>query len=134
MPVAILALGLMAATMRLTRSAMLDVLDSEYIKLARATGVPERTVIWKHALRNAALPVVTVWGLQIGRLLSGAVVIEMIFAWPGVGRLTLQSISARDYPVVQVAVLITACTVVLANFLVDILYVYIDPRIKLGAR
>ena len=119
-----------ASIMRLTRSAMLDVLNRDYITLARTKGMPERTVILKHAFRNAMIPVLTILGLRIGTLLAGSVIVETIFAWPGVGRLIIQAIAVSDYPVVQGAILLIATTVVLANFLTDLLYMVIDPRIR----
>ena len=121
-----------AGMIRLLRSGMLDVLDSEYIKLARSKGLPERMVVWKHALRNAAIPLVTIMAIQIARLASGAVVVETIFAWPGVGRLTLQALNARDYPVMETAVFLTSSMILMANFLADIMYAVIDPRIRLS--
>ena len=119
-----------AAHMRLMRSSMLDVLGSEYVKLARLKGLPEALVISKHALKNALIPVVTVVGLQYGFLLGGAVVTETIFAWPGVGRLAITAILQRDYPVVQGCVLLVAVVFVLINLLVDVLYGWLDPRIR----
>jgi peptide/nickel transport system permease protein len=130
MPAFALGWYLMAALTRMSRSAMLDVLDSEYIKMARIKGVPEVWVILKHALRNAAIPVVTLSAMQFVALLGGTAIIEMIFNWPGVGKLIVDAIFARDYPVVQTIVLITSSMVVFANLLVDILYGYIDPRIR----
>jgi len=119
-----------ASITRLTRSAMLDVLDSEYIKMARIKGVPERFVIIKHAFKNAMIPVVTVASLQFITLLNGTVITETVFNWPGVGRLVVDSIFARDYPMVQTVVLIASCLFVFTNLAVDILYAYIDPRIR----
>ncbi len=119
----------MARIARLTRSGMLEVLGQEYIRTARAKGVRDLTVILKHALKNAAIPVITVIGLDLGTLLGGAVITETIFAWPGVGRLAIQAIANRDYPVVQAAVFILAAIFVLINFLVDVLYSYVDPRV-----
>lgn len=119
-----------AAITRLTRSAMLDVLDSEYVKMARSKGVPEVIVILKHALKNAAIPVVTMLGLQISALLYGAVITETIFAWPGMGRLAVDSIVARDFPVIQAVVLVGSSIYVFVNLFVDILYAYLDPRIR----
>ena len=119
-----------AAQARLTRSSMLDVLGAEYIKLARIKGVPEIMVILKHALKNALLPVLTMSALNFVRLLGGAIITEVVFAWPGVGRLIVDSIFARDYPVVQVCVLIFSVLFVATNLVVDILYAYIDPRIR----
>lgn len=119
----------MARIARLTRSGMLEVLGQEYIRTARAKGVHGLRVILKHALKNAAIPVITVIGLDLGTLLGGAVITETIFAWPGVGRLAVQAIANRDYPVVQAAVFVLAAIFVLINFLVDVLYSYVDPRV-----
>jgi len=119
----------MARIARLTRSGMLEVLGQEYVRTARAKGLAERRIILKHALKNAAIPVITVIGLDLGTLLGGAVITETIFAWPGVGRLAVQAIANRDYPVVQSAVFVLASIFVLINFLVDILYTYVDPRV-----
>ncbi len=109
---------------------MLDVLRQDYVRTARAKGLRESVVIYKHALRNALIPVVTIIGLQIGGFLGGSVVVETVFAWPGVGRYLVQSILGRDFPVVQAAVLFVAATFVLVNILVDILYGVLDPRVK----
>ncbi|MBO8127317.1 MAG: ABC transporter permease [Firmicutes bacterium] len=127
-----LALGTipMAIIARMTRSSMLEVLKQDYIRTARAKGVSQRLVIYKHALRNALIPVVTVVGLQFGLLLGGAVLTETIFSWPGVGRLIYDAIMARDFPVVQSTILVIATTFVFINLLVDITYAYLDPRIK----
>ena len=119
-----------AAITRLTRSSMLNVLDSDFIKMTRSKGLPERLVIWKHALKNASIPVINLAGLQIAALLYGAVVTETVFAWPGLGRLAVQSITNRDFPVIQGIVLIGACLYVFMNLFVDILAAYIDPRIR----
>ncbi len=119
-----------AVVTRLTRSSMLDVLDSEYIKLARAKGLSEAAVIFKHALRNASIPIITVLGLQLGLLLSGSVVVETIFNWPGIGRLAVDAIFAADYTVVQGVVLFGAIAFVLINLGVDLLYAVLDPRIR----
>lgn len=118
-----------ASVLRLTRSAMLDVLDSEYIKMARIKGVNEWHVIWRHAFRNAAIPVVTIAGLQLAALLTGAVVTESIFAWPGIGDLIVSAANGRDFPLVQTIALLAAVAFVGVNIFVDILYGYIDPRI-----
>jgi ABC-type dipeptide/oligopeptide/nickel transport system permease component len=119
-----------AATLaRLIRSSMLEVLNADYIRTARAKGLRERVVLVRHALRNALIPVVTLAGLQIGFLLGGAVIVEVVFSWPGVGRLVVDSIGFRDYPIVQAAVTILAVFLILANLLVDLLYAVIDPRI-----
>lgn len=119
-----------ASITRLTRSALLDVLNSDFVTMARAKGLPRRTVIFKHALRNALIPVVTILGLRIGTLISGSVIVETIFAWPGVGRLIIQAINVSDFPVVQAAVTLTATAVILANLLTDIAYMLVDPRIR----
>ena len=119
-----------AAFMRLTRSSMLEVLESDYVRLARVKGNPEHVVVLKHAFRNAVIPLVTFAGLNLGALLGGAVVIESIFAWPGVGQLMISAIGARDYPTVQAAVLITASLFIAINLAVDLLYGVLDPRIR----
>jgi peptide/nickel transport system permease protein len=112
---------------------MLEVLDSEYIKLAKAKGLPQRVVIWKHALRNGLIPVVTFAGISLVGLLNGSVAIEAVFAWPGVGRLIYQGIVGRDYPLVQGSLLLVGFMVVVMSVLVDILYSRIDPRIRLAS-
>lgn len=119
-----------AALTRLTRSAMLEVLDAEYIKLARVKGVSEPWVVWKHAFRNAAIVPITYFGVLAGSLLTGSVVIETVFAWPGTGLLAIDAIRGRDFPVIQSVVLFFAVFFLVANFLVDILYAVIDPRIR----
>ena len=119
-----------AANLRLVRSAMLEVLDSEYIKLARAKGVPERTIIWKHALRNAMIPPLTFAGVTLGAMVSGSLVAETVFAWPGLGQLAVQAMQSADYPMLQGVVMIFTLIFVLAALLVDILYAYINPRIR----
>jgi len=119
-----------ASLARLTRTSMLEVLGQNFVTTARAKGLSERSVILAHVLKNAAVPVVTLIGLQFGTLLGGAVVTETIFAWPGVGRLAVQSIFVRDYPVVQAGVLVLALTFVALNLLVDLLYGWLDPRIR----
>jgi len=130
LPAVALGATAMAAIARMARSTMLDVLGLEFIRTARAKGLAERRVVSRHALRNALLPVVTLVGLQLGLLLSGAVLTETIFALPGLGRLAITSVLARDYPMVQGVVLIAAAVFVLANLLVDVLYAYLDPRIR----
>jgi ABC-type dipeptide/oligopeptide/nickel transport system permease component len=130
LPAATLATTSIAITSRLTRSGMLDVLGREYVTTARAKGLPPVSVVTKHALKNALIPVVTVVGLQYGFLLGGAVVTETIFAWPGVGRLAMSAILQRDYPVVQGCVLLVAVLFVMVNLLVDLLYGWLDPRIR----
>ncbi len=124
-----LSLGSIAVVTRLSRSALLEVLSQDYIRTARAKGLKEGAVILRHGFKNALLPVITVYGLQIGGLLSGAVVTETVFAWPGIGRLALSAIQGRDFPVVQGCLLIVAAIFVLVNLLVDILYALVDPRI-----
>lgn len=126
-----LTLGMASAGLiaRITRSSMLDVLKQDYITTARAKGLAERFVVYKHALKNALIPVVTVMGLQFGILLGGAVLTETVFAWPGIGRLLVDSILRRDYPVVQATVMLMAFVFVLINLVVDIIYAFLDPRI-----
>jgi peptide/nickel transport system permease protein len=119
-----------AAILRLTRSAMLEVLGSDYIKFARLKGLPEPVVLWKHGLRNALLPVVTFAVLLFVQFLGGAVVTETVFAWPGLGRLILESITTRDYPIVQAGVLVLSALYLTGNLLVDLLYSYLNPRIR----
>ncbi len=119
-----------AANMRLVRSAMLDVLDSEYIKLARAKGVSTTSLIWKHALRNAMIPPLTFAGVTLGNLVAGSITTELVFAWPGLGLLAIQSTLVSDYPVLQGVVIMFTLLYVAAAFLVDVTYAYIDPRIR----
>jgi peptide/nickel transport system permease protein len=119
-----------AGILRLLRSSMLDVLDQEYIKFARLTGVPDRVVIWKHALRNALLPVLTFVGFSYGILIAGAIATETVFAWPGMGRLAYDSILNRDFPVLQAITLVWSAIIIAINFMVDILYGVLDPRIR----
>jgi len=127
-----IALGffIMALVARMTRSTMLEVLDEDYVRTARAKGASERRVVYKHALRNAFIPVLTVIGLQFGNLLGGAVLTETVFAWPGIGRLLVDSIFSRDFPMVQGIVLVYAVMLVVVNLIVDLLYTWIDPRIS----
>ena len=120
----------MASIARLTRSAVLEVLRADYIRTARAKGVREALVVVKHTLKNAAVPIVTITGLQFGTLLGGAVVTETVFAWPGIGRLAIQSIYNRDYPVVQCTVFVSAVLFIVINFFVDLLYGLLDPRVR----
>ncbi|MDR7476649.1 MAG: ABC transporter permease, partial [Armatimonadota bacterium] len=119
-----------AIVARMTRSSMLEVLGQDYIRTARAKGLAERVVVNRHALRNALIPVVTVLGLQLGTLLSGAVLTETVFAWPGIGRLLVDAVLARDYPIIQGATLLIAATFVALNLAVDLLYGLLDPRIR----
>lgn len=132
LPATALATIPMAVIARMTRSSMLEVLSDDYIRTARAKGLAPKRVIGIHALRNALIPVVTVIGLQVGTLFAGAILTETIFAWPGIGKWLLESISRRDYPVVQGGILLVATTVILVNLSVDILYGVIDPRIRRG--
>jgi peptide/nickel transport system permease protein len=133
LPALTLASYPMAAMARLVRSGMLEVLDADYVRTARAKGLPERWVVLKHTLKNAAMPIVTVVGLQFGLLLGGAIVCEMIFAWPGVGRLMIFAIYNRDFPLVEAAVFVMAMVFILANLLVDLCYAWLDPRVKVRA-
>ena len=130
-----LALGLfeMVAIMRLTRSGMIEVLDTDFIRTARAKGLSERVVIGRHAVRHALLPVVTMLGLSLGRLIGGSVIIEMVFAWPGVGRLIIDSIFKNDFPMVQASIIVLAASIALVNLFVDVSYRLIDPRIRAGS-
>ena len=120
------------AIMRLTRSAMLEVLESEYVKFARIKGLPEWKVVWKHALKNALLPVVTFSVLLFAEMIAGAIVTETVFAWPGVGQLLITSVNTRDFPMVQATVLLLAALFVLGNFAVDVLYAWLNPKIRYG--
>ena len=132
MPVIAVGWFQVAAIMRLVRSAMLDNLDSEYIKLARIKGLAEWKVIWKHCLRNAFIPALTYFGVTAGVFITGAVIIETVFAWPGVGQLAVEATVSRDFQVLQAVVVLGAVGFVLLNLLVDILYGYLDPRIRLA--
>jgi peptide/nickel transport system permease protein len=130
MPAFTLGFGMAALLARVTRSSMLEVLGQDYIRTAQAKGLPERTVVYRHALRNAFIPILTVLGVQFGYLLGGSVIVETIFSWPGIGRLAVNSILNRDLPVVQGTVLVFTLIFILTNLLVDILYAAIDPRIQ----
>jgi len=130
LPTVTLGTGLAAVVMRYTRSAMLEVVRQEYIKTARIKGLPERMIIAKHALKNALMPIVTIIGLQTAYLLGGVVIIEQIFDWPGIGKLMLNAVYQRDYPLVQGVILVIAVLFVLINLVVDILYAYLNPRIR----
>lgn len=132
LPATTLAIYSAARIMRLTRAAVLDVLHQDYIRLARAKGLGEGKVLIKHALRNASIPIVTIIGLQFGGLLGGAVITETVFAWPGVGRLAVNAVQQRDFPVVQAVTVVIALAFSLINLAVDILYVRLNPRIRLG--
>ncbi|MCD6210562.1 MAG: ABC transporter permease, partial [Methanophagales archaeon] len=130
LPTITLGTSMAAITTRLTRSSMLDVLNQDYIVMAKAKGLDARTILLKHALKNAMLPVITFVGLQLGFLLGGAVIVETIFAWPGIGKLLVDSIYARDFALVQGCVLFIAVIFALSNLAVDIIYAYLDPRIR----
>ena len=119
-----------AGILRLLRSSMLDVMDSEYVKMARMKGVPEAWVIGKHVLKNAVIPVITFAGMQFAIMLTAAVVVETIFAWPGLGRLAYEAIIDRDFPLIRGIILTVAVIVVFVNLVVDILYAYVDPRVR----
>ena len=130
LPAITLAAGLSAVLTRITRSSMLDVLAQEFIKVSRAKGLPEQQVVYRHALPNAAIPIVTVIGLQFGYLLGGAVIVEQVFSLPGVGNLVVNATLERNYPVVQSAVLVVALMFILVNIVTDMLYAYLNPRIR----
>lgn len=130
LPAFTLGWWLVAGIMRLLRSSLIEVLDSEFVKLARIKGLSEDRVVWKHALRNALIPVVTLGGIYMAILITAAILVETVFAWPGVGRLVYESIVFRDFPVVQAVVLMTAGFVIVTSLVVDILYAYLDPRIR----
>lgn len=133
LPALTLASGLAAILTRMTRASLLEVLSEDFVRTARAKGLPERSVILRHALKAALLPVVTVVGLQLGSLLAGAVITETVFGWDGVGRLLVESIEKRDYPVTQACVLVIALTYVLVNVLTDLAYARLDPRVRFSA-
>ncbi|ROH88369.1 ABC transporter permease [Pseudomethylobacillus aquaticus] len=133
LPALTLGFGLAAILTRMTRASLLEVLHEDYVRTARAKGLPERQVILGHAMRAALLPVVTVLGLQLGSLLAGAVITETIFSWDGIGRLLVESIEKRDYPVTQACVLVIALSYVLVNLLTDLVYARLDPRIRFAS-
>jgi len=130
LPAITLGGGLAATTTRMVRGSMLEEIRQDYVRTARAKGLNERSVLFRHALRNGLIPVITVFGLQAGVLLAGAFVTETIFSWPGLGRLTIQAINARDYPLVQGCILVIAMTYILINLVTDLLYSVVDPRIR----
>ena len=132
LPAVALAAAPLAQNVRLIRAGMLEVLQQDYIRTARAKGAPERLVLYRHALKNAALPFVTVAGLSLGFMLSGAIIIETVFSWPGLGRLLVQAASARDFPVIQAGVFLFGVIFVLVNLAVDLLYAVVDPRVRLS--
>ena len=133
LPTVTLASGLAAVLTRFIRSAMLEVLSEDYVRTARAKGLRANAVVRRHALRNALIPVITVLGIQLGRLLGGAVIVEAVFAWPGMGRLVVQAITSRDYIVVQGTLLLLVTVFILINLLVDIAYGFIDPRVRVSS-
>ena len=132
LPALTLGTSLAAVLARRVRSSLLEVLGEDFVRTARAKGVSEGVVVWRHALRNALLPVVTLTGLQHGALLGGAVITETVFAWPGIGALLMEAIQSRDYPVVQGCVLVISLAYVMVNLATDLLYVLIDPRVQSG--
>jgi peptide/nickel transport system permease protein len=130
LPALTLGAFLVAGMMRLVRSSLLEVLDSEFVRLARIKGLSEMVVVWKHSLRNALIPVVTLFGVFFALLVTGAIVTETVFAWPGVGRLTYEAVIFRDYPLLQAVILLKAIIVLGVNLAIDILYAYLDPRVR----
>ncbi len=132
LPALTLGTALAAILSRMLRATLLDVLNEDFIRTARAKGLSPRVVIWKHALRNALLPVITLLGLQLGALLGGAVITEVVFSWPGLGQLVIEAIQRRDYPLVQACVLLISLTYVVVNTCTDVAYAVIDPRIRVG--
>jgi len=134
MPAFTLATGLLAALARMSRSALLEVVRQDFVRTARAKGLGERRVLLGHTLRNAAIPIVTLFGLSTGTLIGGAAITETVFAWPGVGRLTVNAVSSRDFPIIQLIVIVIAASVVTINLLIDIAYGLLDPRIRATGR
>jgi ABC-type dipeptide/oligopeptide/nickel transport system permease component len=132
LPAATLGAALAAILTRMVRGAMLEELSSDYVRTARAKGLSARAVLFRHAFRNALIPIITILGLQFGTLLAGTIVTETIFSWPGIGRLTVQAISSRDYPLLQGCILVIAVSYVVVNLLTDLLYSLIDPRVRLA--
>ena len=132
LPASVLALAIIAAIMRLARSAMLEVLDTDYVKFAQVKGMGDRVVIWKHAARNALIPVITFGGISLAGLLNGSVVVEFVFAWPGVGLMLLEGVLQNNYPQVLGAIMVSGAAYILTALVVDILYGYADPRVRLG--
>jgi peptide/nickel transport system permease protein len=131
LPAATLGAALAAILTRMVRGSMIEELSSDYVRTARAKGISETSVLFRHAFPNALIPVITIVGLQFGSLLAGAIVTETIFSWPGIGRLAVQAISARDYPLLQGCILIIAVSYVAVNFLTDLVYAIVDPRVRL---
>jgi len=132
LPAATLGAALAAILTRMVRGAMLEELSSDYVRTARAKGLGTTAILFRHALRNALIPIITILGLQFGTLLAGTIVTETIFAWPGIGRLTVQAISARDYPLLQGCILVISVSYVLVNLFTDLLYSFVDPRVRLS--
>ena len=132
MPAIALGLGMMGLVMRVTRSSVLEIMSEDFVRTARAKGLGESTVLWRHVLRNALVPVITVVGLELGTLLSGSIIVETVFAWPGSGSLLIAAIQSRDYPLITGTVLTYTIVFVAINFAIDVLYVLIDPRIRFG--
>jgi peptide/nickel transport system permease protein len=132
MPAIALGTGMMGLIMRVTRSSVLEIMNEDYVRTARAKGLSERTVLWRHVLRNALVPIITVVGLELGTLLSGSIIVETVFAWPGSGSLLIAAIQSRDYPLITGTVLTYTIAFVVINFTIDILYALIDPRIRFG--
>lgn len=130
LPAITLGASMAAILTRMIRSSLLNVLHEEYIRTARAKGLRELSILWKHSFKNALLPVITILGLQFGSLLAGSIITETIFSWPGIGRLTIQAIASRDYPLVQGCIMVIALGYVFINLIVDLVYMWIDPRIK----
>jgi ABC-type dipeptide/oligopeptide/nickel transport system permease component len=130
MPAVALGTGMMGIIMRVTRSSVLEIMEEDYVRTARAKGVSEQTVLWRHVLRNALVPIITVVGLELGTLLSGSIIVETVFSWPGSGSLLISAIQARDYPLITGTVIIYTIAFVVINFTIDILYAAIDPRIR----
>ena len=133
MPALVLAASHLATYARYTRTALLEVLGQDYVRTARAKGLPERTVVLRHALRNALVPLVTIVGLQLPALFGGSVFIETVFAWPGIGSLSVAATFNRDYPVIMAVLLISSALVLLANLLTDVAYALVDPRVQVGS-
>ena len=132
LPAFVLALAIIAAIMRLARSAMLEVLDSDYVKFAQVKGMSDRVVIWKHAARNALIPVITFGGIRLAGLLNGSVVVEVVFAWPGVGLMLLEGVLSNNFPQVEGAIMVSGAAYILTALVVDILYGYADPRVRMN--
>jgi ABC-type dipeptide/oligopeptide/nickel transport system permease component len=131
LPAGTLGAALAAILTRMVRTSVIEELSSDYVRTARAKGLPESAVLIRHALRNALIPILTVLGLQFGTLLAGAIVTETIFSWPGIGRLAVEAIEARDYPLVEGCILLIAVSYVFVNLLTDLLYALVDPRVRL---